>query len=210
MSSTSVIIVIVVVVLVVAIVAFGYKAAQRRQTERLRNQYGPEYDRVVDEASSQKEAESELRDRAKRHEGYDLRPLDLTERADFERRWSDVQGQFVDDPDTAVRNADRLVTEVMTARGYPVEDFDQRAADLSVRHADVTERYREGRRIAQANLEGKASTEELRQAVTNYRSLVQALLADEPEGTGHEDPEGTSDTSIQRDLDQTTERETRA
>jgi uncharacterized membrane protein len=204
MGNTTVIIVIVVaVVLVVAIVAVGYRAARRRQTERLRSQYGGEYDRVVDQANSQREAESELRDRSKRHEGYDLRRLDSSERADFERRWSEVQGQFVDDPSTAVRNADRLVTDLMKARGYPVEDFDQRADDLSVRHAEVTQRYREGRRIAEANLEGKVTTEDLRQAVTNYRSLVHALLADDAEG-GRRD-----DTSNERDLDQTTERETR-
>jgi len=202
-----IIVIVVAVVLVVAIAAFGYKAARRRQTDRLRDQYGAEYDRVADRANSQREAESELRERSKRLESYDLRRLDPTERADFERRWSEVQGQFVDDPDSAVRNADGLVTEVMHARGYPVDDFDQRAEDLSVRHADVTQRYREGRRIAQANLEGKATTEDLRQAVTNYRSLVEALLADEPEGTRRED---TDDTPDRRGYDETTERETRA
>ena len=205
MSNTTVIIVIVVaVVLVVAIVAFAYRTASRRRTERLREQYGPEYDRVAERAESQREAESELRERSQRHESYDLRRLDPSERADFERRWSDVQGQFVDDPGSAVRHADRLVTEVMTARGYPVDDFDQRADDLSVRHADVTQRYREGRRIAQANLEGTVTTEDLRQAVTNYRSLVRALLADDADASGGDDAPN------ERDLDQTTETETRA
>jgi hypothetical protein len=205
MGNTTVIIVIVVaVVLVVAIVAIGYTAVRRRQTERLRGQYGAEYDRVVERANSQREAEAELRDRSKRHKDYDLRRLDPSERADFEQRWSEVQEQFVDDPGTAVRNADRLVTDLMTARGYPVDDFDQRADDLSVRHADVTQRYREGRRVAEANLEGKVSTEDLRQAVTNYRSLVQALLADDEEDVRRDD------TPNERDLDQTTERETSA
>lgn len=202
---TVIIVIVVAVVLVVAIVAVvGYRAARQRQTERLRGQYGAEYDRVVDQANSQREAESELRDRSKRHEGYDLRRLDPSEKADFERRWSEVQGQFVDDPATAVRHADRLVTDLMTARGYPVEDFDQQADDLSVRHADVTQRYREGRRIAQANLEGKVTTEDLRQAVTNYRSLVHALLEDDAEGSRRDD------TPNERNLDQTTERETSA
>ena len=205
MSNTTVIIIgIVVAVVVVATVALGYRAARRRQTERLRDQYGAEYDRVVERAGGQREAESELRDRSKRHESYDLQPVDPSERAQFERRWSEVQGQFVDDPGTAVRNADRLVTELMTARGYPVVDFDQRVDDLSVRHADVTERYREGRRIARANLEGKVTTEDLRRAVTNYRTLVRALLADDAEGSR------LDDTPTERDSDQTTERETRA
>jgi hypothetical protein len=205
MSNITLIIVIVVaVVLVGAIVVIGYQMARRRQTERLRHQYGPEYERAIDQADSQREAESELRDRSKRHEKFELRSLDSSERADFERRWSDVQAQFVDDPGTAVRNADRLVSDVMSARGYPVDNFEQRADDLSVRHAEVTQRYREGRRIAQANLEGRVDTEDLRQAVTNYRSLVQALLADDG------DRSRDDDTQSEQDNDETTERETRA
>ena len=148
MSNITLIIVIVVAVaIIVALVVAGYQMARRKQTERLRQQYGPEYDRAIDEADSQRAAESELRDRAKRHDELQLRTLDSSERADFERRWTDVQAQFVDDPNnTAVRNADQFVVEVMAARGYPVEeDFDQRADDLSVRHAEVTQRYREAR-----------------------------------------------------------------
>ncbi|MGW5237867.1 hypothetical protein ACWEOW_02940 [Monashia sp. NPDC004114] len=207
MSTTTV--VVVVVIVVVALVAIGYRMTQRRQTERLRGQYGPEYDRVVDQAESQREAEFELRERSKRHEGYDLRRLDPSEREDFEHRWSDVQAQFVDDPGTAVRNADRLVTEVMTARGYPVDDFDQRADDLSVRHADVTQRYREARRVAQANLEGTVTTEDLRQAVTNYRALVRALLGEDV-GDHRDGDDRRSERTGERDFNETTERETRA
>jgi uncharacterized protein YeeX (DUF496 family) len=193
--------------------------ARRKQTERLRQQYGPEYDRAIDEADSQRAAESELRERAKRHDELQLRSLDSSERADFERRWTDVQAQFVDDPSTAVRNADRFVVEVMAARGYPVEeDFDQRADDLSVRHAEVTQRYREARRIAQANEDGGVDTEDLRQAVTSYRALVQALLAGDGDATGADDlPEDHDGTQYKRDMsareqdnDHITERETRA
>jgi FtsZ-interacting cell division protein ZipA len=180
MSNTTLIIVIVVAIVVIAAIAVvGYRLAKQRRTTGLREQYGPEYDRALEQADSQREAESELQDRSKRHEKLELRGLDSSERGDFERRWSDVQRQFVDDPSNAVRNADRLVVEVMAARGYPVEDFDQRADDLSVSHPEVTQRYREARRIAQANEDGNADTEELRQAVTSYRSLVLALLADD-------------------------------
>ena len=180
MSNITLIIVIVIaIVVVVAIAVVGYQMARKRRTAQLREQYGAEYDRSVDQAENQREAESELRDRAKRHEKLELRSLDSSERDDFEQRWSDVQGQFVDDPSNAVRNADLLVVDVMSARGYPVEDFDQRADDLSVRHAEVTQQYREARRIAQANEDGNVDTEDLRQAVTSYRSLVLALLADE-------------------------------
>ena len=180
MSNITLIIVIVIaVVVVVAIAVVGYQMARKRRTAQLREQYGPEYDRSVDQAENQREAESELRDRAKRHEKLELRSLDSSERDDFEQRWSDVQGQFVDDPSNAVRNADLLVVDVMSARGYPVEDFDQRADDLSVRHAEVTQRYREARRIAQANEDGNVDTEDLRQAVTSYRALVMTLLEDD-------------------------------
>ena len=197
MSNTTLIIVIVVAVaVIVAIVIVGYQMARKRRTAQLREQYGPEYDRAVDEAYSQNEAESELRNRSKRHEQLELRSLDSSERQDFERRWSDVQGQFVDDPNTAVRNADLLVVEVMSARGYPVDDFDRRADDLSVSHPQVTQRYREARRIAQANEDGTVDTEDLRQAVTSYRSLVLALLAADADRSRHEGIESEHDNNL--------------
>jgi FtsZ-interacting cell division protein ZipA len=182
---TLIIVIVVIVVVVVAIVIVGYQMARQRRTAKLRKQYGPEYDRAVDLAHDQHEAESELRGRSKRHEQLELRSLDSSERENFERCWSDIQGQFVDDPSTAVRNAELLVVEVMSARGYPVEDFDQRADDLSVRYPEGTQRYREARRIAQANEDGTVDTEDLRQAVTSYRSVVFALLADEDDRTRH-------------------------
>jgi FtsZ-interacting cell division protein ZipA len=205
MSNITLIIVIAVaIVVVVAIVLVGYRMARRNRTEQLRKQYGPEYDRALDQTDSQREAESDLRDRAKRHEKLELRSLDSSERDDFERRWADIQGQFVDNPGRAVRSADRLVVDVMSARGYPVDDFDQRADDLSVSHADVTQRYREARRIAQANEDGNAGTEDLRQAVTSYRSLIQALLADDGES------QTENRAQSEQDNERMTERETKA
>jgi uncharacterized membrane protein len=212
MSNTTLIILVVVAVLViVAIVVVGYQMARRNRTARLREQYGPEYNRALDQADSQREAESELRDRAKRHEKLELRSLDSSEREDFERRWSEVQGEFVDDPNIAVRNADRLVVEVMSARGYPVEDFDQRADDLSVSHPEITERYREASRIARANEDGTVETEDLRQAVTSYRALVLALLADDGDrGRDDGDRSRQNHTESEHDNNQMTERETKA
>jgi hypothetical protein len=205
MSNITLIIVIVIAVVVVAaIVVVGYRMARQNRTERLRQQYGPEYDRAIDQSDSQREAESELRSRTKRHEQLELRDLDPSEREGFERRWSDVQGKFVDDPSTAVHDADLLVLEVMSARGYPVEDFDQRADDLSVSHPEVTQRYREARHIAQANKDGNASTEDLRQAVTSFRSLVMALLADDGQRSS------TNGTQSEYDNRQMTERESQA
>jgi hypothetical protein len=122
-----------------------------------------------------------------------------------------VQGEFVDDPNSAVRNADRLVVDVMSARGYPVEDFDQRADDLSVSHPEITERYREASRIAQANEDGTVDTEDLRQAVTSYRALVLALLADDGD-RGRDDGDRSRQNHIpsEHDNNQMTERETKA
>jgi hypothetical protein len=183
MSNITVIIVVVVaVVVIVAIVIVGYQMARQRRTRRLREQYGPEYDRAVNLANSRYEAESELRGRSKRHE------------QNFERCWSDIQGEFVDDPSAAVRDADLLVVEVMSACGYPVEDVDQRTNDLSVRYPEGTQRYREAHRIAQANEHGTVDTEDLRQAVTSYRSLVLALLADDEDRTRHNRAESTTTT----------------
>jgi FtsZ-interacting cell division protein ZipA len=205
MSNVTLIIVIVLAVVVIAaLVILGYQMARRRRTAQLRDQYGPEYDRALQRADTQREAESELRGRSKRHEQLELRSLEASEREDFERRWSDVQGQFVDDPSDAVRNANLLVVEVMSARGYPLEDFDQQADDLSVRYPELTQRYREARRIARANEDGNADTEDLRQAVTSYRSLVQALLADEG------DRNRPASTESEHEKNQVTERETQA
>jgi FtsZ-interacting cell division protein ZipA len=229
MSNTTLIILIVVaIVVIVAIAIVGYQMARRNRTARLRDQYGPEYDRALDQSDSQREAESELRDRSKRQEKLELRSLDSSEREDFERRWSDVQSQFVDDPKNAVHNADVLVVEVMSARGYPVKDFDQQADDLSVRYPEVTQRYRDARRIAQANEDGTVDTEDLRRAVTSYRALVLALLADDGDRSRHDDGDRSRhddvdssrhddvDSSRQNDIQgehdnsQMTERETKA
>lgn len=200
MSTSTVIIVIVIVVVAAIAILVGYQVARRKRTERLRGQFGPEYDRALDRADDQRDAESELLDRSRRHEKLELRNLDPTEREDFERRWSEVQREFVDDPSSAVRHADEFVVDVMSARGYPVDDFDQRADDLSVEHPEVTQRYREARRIARANQEGRADTEDLRQAVTSYRALVHALL----------DTSRNRDTRNMQSDNHTTERETRA
>jgi len=203
MSNITLIIVIVPAVLgIVSILIAGYQMARMRRTTQLRERYGPEYDRAVDLAASQHEAESELRGRSKRHEKLGLRSLDSSEREYFERCWSDIQGQFVDDPSIAVRNADLLVVEVMSVRGYRVEDFDQRANDLSVRYPEGTQRYRQARGIAQANENGTVDTEDLREAVTSYRSLVLALLADDEDRTRH--------SRTEHDNNQMTERETQA
>jgi hypothetical protein len=163
-------------VVAVAIVAVAWAYAQRQRRVRLRTHFGPEYERAVRETGSPGKAEALLAERAKRVRDLKIRRLSHEQAETFAREWKRIQTMFVDDPDGAVAAADRLVTEVMTARGYPIEDFDTRAADLSVEHPRVVENYRVARAFALRRSRGEAGTEELRQAVVNYRALFDDLL----------------------------------
>jgi len=163
-------------VVVLAIAAAAWVYAQQQRRVRLRTHFGPEYERTVRETGSPHKAEALLADRAKRVRELKIRRLSREQAEGFDREWKRVQVLFVDDPDGAVAAADRLVTEVMTARGYPVEDFDTRAADLSVEHPRVVENYRVARALALRRGRGEAGTEEMRQAVVNYRALFDDLL----------------------------------
>lgn len=170
------VIVVIVVVVVLLLAGGGLALARRRRSQQLEEQFGPEYDRAVERSGSKSEAEKELADRRKRHAELDLRPLDPQTRERFRGDWKQIQGEFVDDPGGAVEKADSLITTIMRERGYPVEDFDRRADDISVEHPKVVENYREARRVRDASRNGSAGTEDLRGAVTSYRSLVDALL----------------------------------
>lgn len=167
------------VVVVLAIVAVaGWYFWQRRRTEQLQATYGPEYSRAVEDAGDRRRAEDELLRRKQRVDHLEIRPLPLEYFTAFTRQWRAVQADFVDDPNGAVRDADRLVEEVMKARGYPIADFEQRAADLSVHHPRVVQNYRSARDIARRHRRGEATTEDLRQAMVFYRELFEDLLAD--------------------------------
>ena len=157
-----------------AVVVWVYLQRQRRT--RLRARFGPEYERTLREAGTPERADALLEERVRRVERFKIRPLSSEQAQAFANEWRRVQGMFVDDPDGAVAAADRLVTEVMAARGYPIEDFETRAADLSVDHPRVVENYRTARAVAQRRERGEAGTEELRQAVVNYRELFNDLL----------------------------------
>jgi hypothetical protein len=167
---------------IIAIVVLGgiawYLVTRQRQSEALRAQYGPEYAHTVRETGSARRAEDELIKRKERVEALDIAPLSAEQRAQFTREWRRVQVTFVDDPGGAVTRADTLVEEVMKLRGYPVADFDQRAADLSVHHARVVENYRAARDIADRHRRREATTEDLRKAMVYYRELFQDLLED--------------------------------
>jgi hypothetical protein len=171
-TSTAIILAVVVIALIVAAVWF----MMRWRTEELRKRFGPEYDRVITERGDTRQAESELAARQKRVAKLDIHPLDPAERDRFVNAWQATQSHFVDAPTEAIKDADRLVSQVMQARGYPVGDFEQRAADISVDHPIVVENYRAARAIALANERGEAGTEELRQAIVHYRALFEDLL----------------------------------
>ena len=168
--------VVIVAAALVVLAGIVMASTRTRRTRALQERFGPEYDRVAADAPSRREAEQELRDREKRREEFDIKPLDEADRDRYRARWQDVQAQFVDDPGGAVGEADALIQEVMRVRGYPVDDFDTRAADLSVDHPDVVEKYRAAHGIAVAHERGKAGTEELRHAVQHYRALFEALV----------------------------------
>ena len=167
---------IVVGVLVLAVI--GWLVWQRQRSEALRARYGPEYARTVNELGDTRRAESELVKRQERVAALDIRPLSAEMQNRFRQQWRAVQTRFVDDPKSAVTDADALVEDAMRTRGYPVSDFDQRAADLSVHHPRVVENYRAARDIAHRHRRGEATTEDLRQAMVYYRGLFDDLLED--------------------------------
>jgi FtsZ-interacting cell division protein ZipA len=174
--------IVIAVAIVVAVLLVVWAATRTRRTKHLHEQFGSEYDRVAADAPTKRDAESELLERQRRREQFDIRPLSNDERDVYRSRWLAIQAEFVDDPSASVAKADSLIQSVMRARGYPVDDFDTRAGDLSVDHPDVVENYRAGHGIAVAHERGKAGTEELRKSVQHYRALFEELVeAREPE-----------------------------
>jgi hypothetical protein len=168
-------VVLVIAVAVVAVLILA-TAIRSRRTDRLKEGFGPEYERTVNRAGDREAAESELRDRQARHDELELRPLAPLARKGFMDAWQGTQAEFVDDPAVAISDADRLIQSVMRDRGYPVEDFDDRAALVSVDHPVVVERYRRAHAIAVANAEGDTDTEDLRIAMQDYRALFEELV----------------------------------
>ena len=149
---------------------------QRVQSQKLQQRFGPEYGRTVDRLGSQTKAEAELRARERRVEKFNIVPLAPAEAARFRQAWNVLQSHFVDDPKGAVVQADALVRELMLKRGFPMGDFERRAADISVDHPVVVENYRAAQGIAERAARGEADTEELRNAVVHYRAIFNELL----------------------------------
>ena len=194
-------IIVLIILAAVVLIAVAIVLAVRHRSERLRERFGPEYDRTVEQAGGRRSAESELAARQRRVDSLDIRPLDLEARDEFARQWRDAQARFVDEPAQAVAIADRLVAEVMRERGYAVEDFEQREADISVDHPRVVQNYRAGHALSMAAQQGRAGTEDLRQAMVHYRSLFEELLE-----SGIEEPEIVVDVGEDSDDRQRSER----
>jgi hypothetical protein len=171
------------IVAALVVVGIGIMVMRSRQRDRLQKDFGPEYERQVEASGgSQAKADAALLKREKRVEKLDIRPLPPAQRDAFADEWQQVQTKFVDDPERSIALADALVAEVMKARGYPVGDFEQRAADISVEHPGVVQNYRSAHDIAVRHSRGQTSTEDLRAAFINYRSLFEELLrAETPE-----------------------------
>ena len=197
---TRIVIPVVVIVAILILVAVAVALfARRRRSDQIKRRFGAEYDRtVVEQHGDAHRAEAALAEREKRVEAFPLRTLSPIDREAYAMEWATVQRRFVDDPSAAVGTADRLVGRVMIDRGYPMTDFEQRAADISVSYPAVVQNYRAGHEIVARHTEGQATTEELRQAMVHYRSLFDELLVpaaepgkvqpihDKPRGVAHE------------------------
>ncbi len=173
------IVIAVAVVLVVAIVAMAM--VKKRHRAHLQDRFGSEYGRTVDESRNRRAAERDLREREAKHDELELRPLSEAARQRYTQQWTEMQSGFVDRPQIAVHDADRLITDLMRERGYPVDDFEIRSELVSVDHPDVVQNYRTAHGIAARTVEGRTTTEDLRQAVISYRALFEEMLLDDVE-----------------------------
>lgn len=174
MPTVAVVVIVLVVILLLCAVGFVVRVQAHRRG--LRERFGPEYDRAVERYDSTREAEQELLARQKRHDELKIRPLEPETRERYITEWRQVQERFVDAPETAVTEADRLLVRVMSERGYPAEGFEQQVADLSVEHAGTIDRYRTAHDLSARAETRQASTEDLRQAMVHYRALFTDLL----------------------------------
>ena len=179
-SYVTIIVVVVVLVIVGAILAPIF--ARRKRSQRFQSKFGPEYDRSVQTTGNEKKAQAELNERQRYVDALNIRPLSNSEREHYQAEWTAIQAKFVDQPGQATIEADHLIMEVMKVRAYPVSDFEQRAADISVNYPALVSNYRAAREIAVKNEQHSANTEELRQALIHYRSLFDELLKEESIG----------------------------
>lgn len=173
MSTTTIIVLAVTVILIAAV---GWWVWRRQRADNLRRRFGPEYSHAIEQYGSEARAQDALAQRARRMATFHARALTPEEHDRFLERWTGVQANFVDDPPGSIAQADGLVTELMSARGYPMGDFDKRTEDISVDHPKVVQNYRAAHAIAERQARGQAATEDLRQGLVHYRALFDELL----------------------------------
>jgi hypothetical protein len=203
MNTTVLVVVAVVAVLLLLLVsaAVAKRAGRRR---RLRQRFGPEYDRAVGAAGNSRDAEADLSARAKERDQLTIKPLSRSQRDRYDQDWRQIQAEFVDYPARSLTRADALVGDVLTDRGYPMQDFDREADLISVDHPQIVEQYRRAHGIHQASQDGQASTEDLRQAFVSYRMLFADLLQDgEGNATSDTETEPASAESVAHSTDRT-------
>ncbi|UBV17460.1 hypothetical protein [Mycolicibacterium fortuitum] len=200
-----IVIAVVALVIVLLAVIVGVSMMRQKRSERLREQFGPEYEHAVETAGGQRAAERELLARERKHNKLKISDLSPESRARYVEAWGVTQAGFVDDPSKSVGEADRLVTEVMRERGYPIDDFEQRAADISVDHPKVVEHYRAAHILHLAQEQGEIGTEAQREAIVHYRALFEQLVGTVPEtptgahNRARDDAPAEHDTPSQRD-----------
>jgi hypothetical protein len=182
---------LIVLVAIVVVGALAWMMTQRKRTEHLTERYGPEYQRTLESTGDRGEAERELEAREERVKQYEIKPLSAGQRDRYLAKWRETQAEFVDDPSAAIAEADTLVQDVMGERGYPMGDFDQRSADISVDHPHVVEEYRAAHLIAKRHAGDGVGTEDLRQAMVHYRALFDDLLETEEGESGEPERELT-------------------
>jgi len=187
------ILVLVIVVVLVGAVVLAVLAMRQRRTQNLKKSFGPEYDKAVQDAGSPRDAEAELESRRRRREQLNIRAISPESAASYEARWKEVQVRFVDAPETSLREADTLVVELMRERGYPIEEFDQRAADISVDHPTVVQNYRAAHDVAARVGQGTVNTDDLRIALQHYRDLFMELLGPRERGGSEQ---AAADTAV--------------
>jgi hypothetical protein len=175
------------VVLLVLVALIGMAMSRQRRTKKLQQQFGPEYERTLKKMGDKREAESDLEERIAHVETLNIRPLTAEEVNRYALEWQNVQTEFVDEPLLSLQKGDRLIREVMKARGYPVEDFEQRVADISVNYPELVANYRGMHRIAIKESTEAASTEEIRKAMVHGRALFENLISNDSAGTSSEE-----------------------
>jgi hypothetical protein len=189
MDTPTLIAVIALVVVVLLLVALGLAAARKRRSAALREEFGPEYDRALDDTGKRRDAEKDLAARKDEHDQLELRPLTPAARERYTASWTAAQARFVDAPAQALNEADALVTQLMAERGYPTDDFDSRTRLLSVEHAHVLDDYRSAHEVELASRARTADTESVRNAMLDFRRVFEDLMAvDEGEPYPQETP----------------------